>query len=230
MKKKERQQEREEWRRQRFRRSIIEAAERVIAHKEYGLVTMDDVSREAEISKATLYHYFQSKKELTLEILAHFFEEIDEGGRKIASLPMSASDKLKRGIRFYLQFNLDKENISRMLITDRTFVERMKILVTPEKKPASDLDRRFITKMKAKRKEILDRVSGFLKEGVASGEFREIDIPAAVIVLESVLQGYCHVRYWHERPYSVSEATEIIHNHFLRGIKKHDGLTKGASR
>ncbi|MGB7294691.1 MAG: TetR/AcrR family transcriptional regulator [Candidatus Aminicenantales bacterium] len=230
MKRKELQQEREAWRRQRFRRSIIEAAERVIVRKGYSLVTMDDVAREAELSKATLYNYFRSKRELTLEILSHFFEEVDEGGRKIASLPLSASEKLKKAIRFYLQFNLDKENISRMLLTDRSFVERMKILVTPESKPASDLDRRFITKMKAKRKEILDRVSGFLKEGVASGEFRKIDIPAAVIFLESVLQGYCQARYWHEHPYSVPEATEIIHGFLLQGIKKKEGLVKGASR
>lgn len=229
MKIKQLQREREEWRRQRLRRSIIEAAERVIARKEYSRVTMDDVAREAEISKATLYNYFRSKRELTLEILAHFFEEINEGGREIASLPVSASEKLKRGIRFYLQFNLDKENIARMLITDRSFFERMKILVIPEKKPASDLDRRFITKMKAKRKEILDRVSGFLKEGVATGEFREIDIPAAVIFLESVLQGYCHVRYWHDRPYPVGKATELIHRYFLKGIEKREGLAKGAS-
>jgi hypothetical protein len=118
-----------------------------------------------------------------------------------------------------------------MLITDRSFIEKMKIFVTEEKKITSDAERRFITKMKARRKEILDKVAGFLREGVAAGEFRRIDISAAVTFLESALQGYCHVRYWHERPYSVKEATEVIHNYFLRGIqKKEAGLAKGASR
>jgi AcrR family transcriptional regulator len=230
MKRKELQQEREEWRREKFRRSIIEAAERAIVRKGYSRVTMDDVAREAEISKATLYKYFRSKGELTVEILAHFFEELDEGVRKIGSLPLSVSEKLKKGIRLYLQFNVDKENISRMLITDRAFFERMKVFMTQAEESASDLDRRFITKMKIKRREILDRVCGFLKDGMASGEFRKIDIPAAVTFLEAVLQGYCHVRYWHDRPYSVREATEIIHSHFLQGINKHRGIAKGAPR
>jgi AcrR family transcriptional regulator len=220
MKRKELQQEREEWRRERFRRSIIEAAERAIVRKGYSAVTMDDVAREAQLSKATLYHYFRGKGELIVEILAHFFEEIDAEVQKISLLPISAREKLKKGIRFYLQFNLDKENISRLLITDRSFVEKMKIFVTEEKKLASDMDRRFIARMKARRKEILDRVGGFLKEGVAAGEFRRIDVSAAVTFLESLLQGYWHVRYWHERPYTVKEATEIIHGFFLQGIQK----------
>ncbi len=230
MKRKQLQQEREEWRRQQFRRSILKAAERVIVRKGYQQVTMDDVAREAQLSKATLYHYFRSKGELTLEILDHFLVMIDEEVRKISLLPLSAGEKLKKGVRFYLQFHQEKENISRILITDRSFIEKMKIFVTEEKKLTSNADRRFITKMKARRKDILDRVAGFLREGVAAGEFRRIDITAAVTFLESLLQGYCHVRYWHERPYSLREATEVIHGFFLRGIQKEDGLAKGAAR
>jgi AcrR family transcriptional regulator len=231
MKKKQLQREREEWRRRQFRHSILEAAEQIIVRKGYQKMTMDDIARGAQLSKATLYHYFRSKEELALEILGHFFEAINEEVQKISLLPLSAKEKLKKGIRFYLQFNQDKENISRMLITDRTFVEKMKIFVTDEKKLASDAERQFITKMKSRRKEILDRVAGFLREGVAAGEFRRIDISTAVTFLESLLQGYCHVRYWHERAYSVKEATEIIQNYFLQGIqKKTEGLAKGASR
>lgn len=231
MERKNLQLEREEKRRQQFRRSILEAAERVIIRKGYSAMTMDDVAREAQLSKATLYHYLRSKGQLALEILGHFFEEISEEVQKISLLPLSAQEKLRKGIRFYLQFNQDKENISRMLITDRSFVEKMHILVTDESRLSSDAERQFITKMRSRRKEILDKVAGFLREGVAAGEFRRIDIPAAVTFLESVLQGYCHVRYWHERAYSVKEAAEIIYNHFLQGIqKKEKGLAKGASR
>jgi AcrR family transcriptional regulator len=231
MKKKQLQREREEWRRRQFRRSILEAAERVIVRKGYQEMTMDDVAREAQLSKATLYHYFRGKGELALETIGHFFDEINEEVQKISLLPLNAEEKLKKGIRLYLQFNQDKENISRMLITDRTFVEKITAFVTEEKKLTSDADRQFITKMKARRKEILDRVAGFLREGVAAGEFRRMDISAAVTFLESLLQGYCHVRYWHERAYTVREATEIIHDFFLQGIqKKEKGLAKGASR
>ncbi len=230
MKRKELQREREEKRRQQFRRSILEAAERVIVRKGYQKMTMDDVAREAQLSKATLYHYFRSKAELTLEILDHFFEVVSEEVEKISRLRLSAKDRLKKGIHFYLQFHQDKENISRIFITDKSFVERMNLFVADEKDLTSELDRRFITKMKARRKEILGNVAGFLKDGTASGEFRKIDVPAAVTFLESLLQGYCHLRYWHDRHYSVKEATEIIYGFFLRGILRERGSAKGASQ
>jgi hypothetical protein len=117
-----------------------------------------------------------------------------------------------------------------MLIMDRSFTEKMNIFVADESKLTSEVDRRFITKMKVKRKDILDGVSEILKEGIASGEFRQMDVAAAVTFLESLLQGYCHVRFWHDKPYSIKEATEIIYEFFLQGIEKEDGPAKGASR
>lgn len=230
MKSKQLQREREEWRRRQYRRAILEAAERVIVRKRYQEMTMDDVAREAQLSKATLYHYFRGKGELILEILDHFFEVVSEEVEKISRLPVSARDKLKKGIRFYLQFHQEKENISRIFLTDRSFIEKMNLFVADEKDVTSDLDRRFITKMKARRREILGNVAGFLRDGVAAGEFRKMDVQAAVTYLESLLQGYCHVRYWHDRHYSVKEATEIIHGFFLRGIQSEKGPAKGASR
>ena len=129
MKKKVLQVEREEWRRREFRRCIVHAAEKILVAKGYAGMTMDDVAREAQFSKATLYHYFRSKGELLLEILGHFFEDLEQGIRKINRLPLSATERLRRGIHYYIRFNEEKENISRMLMMDRSFLEKMHIFV-----------------------------------------------------------------------------------------------------
>jgi hypothetical protein len=117
-----------------------------------------------------------------------------------------------------------------MLMMDRTFMEKMNIFISAESKLTSEVDRRFITKVKARRKDILDGASRILKEGIASGEFRKMDVAAAVIFLESLLQGYSHVRFWPDKRYSTKEATEIIQEFFLQGIEKKDATAKGASR
>lgn len=230
MKKRQMRHEREEWKRQEYRRLILKAAEQVIVRKGTTAMTMDDVAREAEFSKATLYHYYRSKGELILEILANFFEETDEEVRRIRALDSSAKEKLRQGIHFYLQFNQEKENISRMLIMDHSFMEKMRIFVADKNKLTSDLDRRFLARMKTRRREILDNVAGILREGVETGEFRKMDIPDAVTFLESVLQGYCHVRFWHERPRTVKEAKDLIYAFFLQGIERKEGFAKGESR
>lgn len=51
------------------RGSILAAAERLFAEKGTERTTMDDIAREAEYSKATLYVYFQSKVEIVNAIL-----------------------------------------------------------------------------------------------------------------------------------------------------------------
>ncbi|MCI8478821.1 MAG: TetR/AcrR family transcriptional regulator [Oscillospiraceae bacterium] len=51
------------------RGSILAAAERLFSEKGTEKTTMDDIAREAEYSKATLYVYFQSKEEIISAIL-----------------------------------------------------------------------------------------------------------------------------------------------------------------
>jgi len=228
MKRKELQEEREEWRRREYRRCILEAAEKVIVARGYSALTMDDVAREAQFSKATLYHYFRGKGELLLEILAHFFEVIDQEVQRINRLKLSAREKLRRGIEFYLRFSEEKENISRMLMMDRAVMEKMDIIAHASPL-ISEADRRFITKVRAKRKDILDGVSETLEEGMSSGEFRRMDIPAALVCLESLLQGYSHVRFWPDSRYSSRQAAKMIQEFFLQGIEMKEPTAKGAS-
>ena len=52
------------------RQNIIDAAEIVFFSKGYDMTKMEDVAKEAEFSKGTLYLYFKSKEELYLEIVS----------------------------------------------------------------------------------------------------------------------------------------------------------------
>ncbi|MDH7511382.1 MAG: TetR/AcrR family transcriptional regulator [Clostridiales bacterium] len=227
MQKSDIRREREERRRQEYRRLILQAAERVVVEKGTSAMTMDDVAREAAFSKATLYHYFRGKGELVFEVLENFFEEMNQELARIKTLKIGAADKLKRGIRFYLQSNQEKRNISRMLMMDRSFVEKMRILVVNEKDSVSKKDRQFIDRLKAKRREILDGVADILREGMASGEFRRVDVENAVTFLEAILWGYCQIRFWRDKTYSVRDATNFIHALMLEGFKGKDEIGKG---
>ncbi|MFL0268759.1 TetR/AcrR family transcriptional regulator [Candidatus Clostridium radicumherbarum] len=51
------------------RKDIIEAAERIFFTKGYDNSTMDDVAKEAEFSKRTVYVYFNSKEQIYFEIM-----------------------------------------------------------------------------------------------------------------------------------------------------------------
>ena len=55
------------------RNDIIEAAEKVFFTKGYQTATMDDVAKEAEFSKRTVYVYFNSKEQLYFKIMIRGF-------------------------------------------------------------------------------------------------------------------------------------------------------------
>jgi AcrR family transcriptional regulator len=228
--KKEMRLERERWKRLEYRQEILRAAEKVIAQKGYSAMTMDDVAREAEFSKATLYHYFKGKGEIILQIIESFFKEIQLELTRIRNLQISAADKLKRGIHYYLKFNRDKENISRVLMMDKSFMEKMRIFVSEEKMLISETDRKFLRGIKAKRGEILEGVAQILREGINGGEFRRMDIDKAVDFFEAALQGYCHSQFWQDRQYNLNDAVALVHGFYLQGIEKKEGAARGESR
>jgi len=230
MEKKEMRLERDRWKRQEYRQEILKAAEKVVSQKGYSAMTMDDVAREAEFSKATLYHYFKGKGEIILQIIESFFDEIHRELIRIQRTETSASDKLNQGIHFYLKFNQDKENISRVLMMDPALMQKMKIFIVEEKELTSASDKRFLGKIKGKRRVILEGVAAILKQGIESNEFRKVDIRKAVHFLEAALDGYCHSQFWRDRTYSLNEATSLIHSFFLQGIELKETGAKGEPR
>jgi len=58
---------------------VVAAAARVIARQGYGRSTLRQVSLEADMSLAGLYHYFSSKEELLFRIQYHTFDAILQG-------------------------------------------------------------------------------------------------------------------------------------------------------
>lgn len=80
-------QERKEREKEQRRSDIVDAAEQVFAQKGFGSATMDDVAERAELSKGTLYLYFNTKEELFLavaarglEVLGNLFMKASEDG------------------------------------------------------------------------------------------------------------------------------------------------------
>lgn len=61
-------EERKAREKERRRKRIIDAAERVIFSKSHEQATMDEIAEEAELSKGTLYLYFKNKTELYIAI------------------------------------------------------------------------------------------------------------------------------------------------------------------
>jgi AcrR family transcriptional regulator len=75
---------------------IINGMEKALKSKSYESLTIEDVAREAEYSKKTIYSYFKSKDQIYLELLVKKFEVMNEIlENAVKSTGSKGIDKLK---------------------------------------------------------------------------------------------------------------------------------------
>lgn len=114
----------------RRRNDILNAAETVFFEKGLSASTMDDVAAGAELSKGTLYLYFESKEQLYLGIIIRALELLNYMFREALSKGDTGLEKLREIGRAYHQYYHDYPNYFNALL----YFEGMSI-ANPETDP-----------------------------------------------------------------------------------------------
>jgi len=211
---------RAEQRRRSNRETILHAAEAVILRRGVGAVSMDDVAEEAQFSKATLYRYFRSKAELVFEIVYHFLEELGAGVRAARARSSTAEERLREALNVFLRFETEKENIARIFLMERNFVQIMQAFVGDQGRTGPDAVRKFILKVKAKRDELVEDTIADIRAGVASGEFRPVDPVETARLFGALVQGRFVDLFWAGDKLDVEAEARSICDFILRGIER----------
>jgi AcrR family transcriptional regulator len=213
--------ERELRRREGYRETVLHAAERVILRRGFSALTMDDVAREAQLSKATIYKYVAGKGVLIFEIMGHYIDDIRDRVAGIVDGPGTAGEKLGRVVRAILESGEDMKHVNRVLWMDKAVLKLMRVFATPPGKAgaAPPADRKVMAMLRQKRQEVVDLGARIFEAGVASGEFRRMDTRAAADFLESVLQGYMHMRFWQGDAPLPPAAAEGLTRFIIDGIR-----------
>lgn len=99
--------ERKQREKEQRRESIIDAAETVFFSKGLGNATMDDVASAAELSKGTLYLYFNSKEQIYLAIIMRGFAILDRLFKDSTNQATNGLEKTRAIGRAYQQFYND---------------------------------------------------------------------------------------------------------------------------
>ncbi len=213
--------DREVRRREGYREVILHAAERVILSKGYSALTMDDVAREAQLSKATVYKYVAGKGALLFEILGHSFDEVRLRFAAVLDGPGTAAEKLGRLIDVVLRSSEDMKQINRVLWMDKAMLKLLRFFASPAGKAgsAAQADRKLLAMLKEKRREMIELGARILEEGMASGEFRRMDTGPAAAFIEAVLQGYTHMRFWEGDAPLSRDAAQGLARFIIDGIR-----------
>jgi AcrR family transcriptional regulator len=89
------------------RRSILDAARAVFAAKGFEASTMDEVAAEAELSKGTLYLYFQSKEDLFVALATEMMGGLLARFERIAAAEGTGLARLRWLLEGYADFALE---------------------------------------------------------------------------------------------------------------------------
>jgi AcrR family transcriptional regulator len=162
---------------------IINAAERVFFEKGFESSTMEDIAKEAEFTKKTLYSYFKSKDELYFEIMLSAFNLLNELLDKVVKENSESSEAEKI-----------KEIGKTFIIFSNTHCGYFKAITDYENKEFDfqiDDDSSIIKKCYIAGQHSVEVLNNCILSGIKKGEFIDyIDSYSICLMLWSSLTGY----------------------------------------
>jgi AcrR family transcriptional regulator len=152
-------EERRKRERENRKSAILKAARRLFFEKGFKTVTVESIAKKAELSKGSIYLYYNSKEEIYTQILLNDIDKFHNHITNVLQTPSSASEALTRLADIYVDFFLNDRELFRILMTFMLHTTDMNL---PE-----DLNKHII-KTTNKTIDIIEQV---FKYGVERGEF-----------------------------------------------------------
>lgn len=167
---------------------IFTAALHLFQAKGYHGASMQDLADAVGMQKASLYYYFRSKQELLVLVcergLGAFTRELNE----IVASDLSASEKLRRALECHLVA------LCGQLDLFTVFLHEQKFLGDQEKE-----------KLRGEGEQHADLWAAILRQGIASGEFRSVNITVTALAI----LGMCNWLYEWYSPDGALQPREI---------------------
>lgn len=191
------------------RAKIVEAAALLFDRDGYAGTNIQTIAAAADLHKSTMYHYFQSKTDLLVQIHNDFMKLLFD---QLESVPR---DEVASDVR--LQSVV--EHIVGLMDTHRpyvrTFFEHYRELPPKERKAIS-----------TRRKLYEEAVVEMISDGTAAGIFRPIDPYYGAMVVF----GACNWAYqWYGRTANLPAATEAIWDFLSNGLRADPARAKQAA-
>jgi AcrR family transcriptional regulator len=106
------------------RKQLLEVARKVFGRKGYHVVTMDDVAREAGVTKPILYDHFPSKRDLYRDLLEEDLADLKERLREALETSKGNRQRIQGSFQAYFDF-VDEEGAGfRLLMQEAVGPER----------------------------------------------------------------------------------------------------------
>jgi AcrR family transcriptional regulator len=156
------------------REQILRAARRCFIDNGYHPTRMDDIAREAELSKGGVYFHFKSKQEVFAQLVEEEFARSMRFLQNVEQGEGTIFDKMQLIAGHYLEyFNAAPD-------APRFFIVMGEMALRDEQ-----LSQRLLEMQTA----FIDEIAQLLERGVREGMLREVDTTAVAAILKALLDG-----------------------------------------
>ncbi|MGC9342783.1 MAG: TetR/AcrR family transcriptional regulator [Bacteroidales bacterium] len=207
-------QERKEREKEQRRQSILNAAQHIFFEKGLENSTMDEIAREAELAKGTLYLYFKSKEDIQYEISLRGVEMLNNRMRSVIDRKKSGLENLLNIGWAFINFSEEESEFFRLFM----FFQKIDIhkLAIPKEK----VEDYFLHYSPFRL--IIDLV----ERGITDGSLRpDLPVNDTATTLWSNIMGLLIVQQYKKEIYDIFnvDRTRILETNFdilMNGIKK----------
>jgi len=161
--------------------ALMESALKLVRQHGYRRVRLEDIAADAGVSKATVYHYFDSKDDLLTRAVAERMVVIQGEFEALLARGGSATERLRIYLRHFWEFSLSAHAgvWQRLLVSE---------IVTEAPSIFDAWAEGFVARWQTAER--------LIRDGQATGEFRA-DVDAAVAA-RLVISGLAHQALFHE--------------------------------
>lgn len=217
------------------RNDIINAAEKLFFSGVYDDVSMNDIANEVELSKATLYLYFNNKEELffsivlrgTLILNSTIKDEVqnsETGIDKVSAFRKAYhnfTQEYPDYMRIYKYFQSGRFDIKKII--DENYIYDVITEINGEFRAATDFDRdntadEYLKRIMELRSERLIIMCNSIQKGIEDGTIRpDVDPVEAAVLLSSISKKMSDIPPDHEK---ILESRGIDHDTFVADVEK----------
>ncbi len=94
---------------------MISAAEQLFSQRGFDKVSMDEIAKESQFTKRTLYQYFESKEEIYFGVVVRGFQKIFVKLEEASNETQTGFMRLQQSCSHLYQFNKDHPEIFRII-------------------------------------------------------------------------------------------------------------------
>ncbi|MCX7709143.1 MAG: TetR/AcrR family transcriptional regulator [Clostridia bacterium] len=158
---------------------IISAAEKVLCEKGFDDASMDEIAREAQFTKRTLYQYFANKEDLYFAVILRGFKKLAEYLEEASLTGRTGYEKIHRSFMGYYKFYKEYPGQFRLM----GYIGHVK------RKSREDSERRKI--LMAFNNELFKATAAVIAEGQADGSIStDLDAGKAAVSLIFLMTGF----------------------------------------